>query len=95
MWDIIVNSTDVAPNSLQRNVFIWREGDPCQQPAQLNASNLEPCTFLKDFDYFAVCTLYEYLIRLWIFGALCVFVRQPFYISSLSISQKIYAVIEL
>jgi len=54
MWDIIVNSSDVSPDSVQRNVFFWSEGDPCPQPAQLNASVLEPCKFLKGYDYFAV-----------------------------------------
>lgn len=49
-----MNSTDIGPDDIQRNVFIWSEEDPCPQPEQLNASNLEPCKYLKGFDYFSV-----------------------------------------
>nr|XP_018912484.1 PREDICTED: dual oxidase isoform X2 [Bemisia tabaci] len=52
LWDVIVNSTDVPPDAIQKNVFFWNDGDPCPQPAQLNASQLEPCSYLKGYDYF-------------------------------------------
>ncbi|KAG8223936.1 hypothetical protein J437_LFUL003744, partial [Ladona fulva] len=52
MWDVIVNSTNIKPGDIQKNVFFWMEGDPCPQPMQLNASLLEPCTYLKGYDYF-------------------------------------------
>lgn len=53
LWDLIVNSTDIRPGDIQRDVFVWKSGDPCQQPMQLNASELEPCSYLKDYDYFS------------------------------------------
>lgn len=53
MWDIIVNSTDIKPNDIQRNVFRWVDGDPCPQPMQLNATELEPCSYLQGYDYFS------------------------------------------
>ncbi|KAL1137627.1 hypothetical protein AAG570_009323 [Ranatra chinensis] len=52
LWDVIVNGTDISPEMLQKNVFFWSNGDPCPQPAQLNASDLEPCSYLKGYDYF-------------------------------------------
>ncbi|XP_013145053.1 PREDICTED: dual oxidase [Papilio polytes] len=52
LWDIIVNSTAVGPNDIQRDVFHWSKGDPCPQPYQLNASKLPPCKYLKGYDYF-------------------------------------------
>lgn len=54
MWDIIVNSTNIPPNAIQRNVFYWIQGDPCPQPVQLNTSLLEPCKYLHGYDYFEV-----------------------------------------
>lgn len=54
MYDVIVNATDIQPDELQENVFFWAEGDPCPQPAQLKASDLEPCSYLKGYDYFEV-----------------------------------------
>ncbi|CAH1722727.1 unnamed protein product [Aphis gossypii] len=52
LWDVIVNSTDIEPDMLQREVFFWNEGDPCPQPGQIEPSTLEPCSYLKGFDYF-------------------------------------------
>lgn len=57
LWDIIVNSTKIHPNSIQQNVFFWNEGDPCPQPMQLNTSLLEPCKHLSGYDYFEVIIL--------------------------------------
>lgn len=53
LWDLMVNSTDINAGDIQRDVFVWRTGDPCPQPMQLNASELEPCSYLKDYDYFS------------------------------------------
>ncbi|XP_016945189.3 dual oxidase [Drosophila suzukii] len=53
LWDIIVNSTDVNEEEIQKDVFMWRTGDPCPQPMQLNATELEPCTYLEGYDYFS------------------------------------------
>ncbi|XP_060535964.1 dual oxidase isoform X2 [Cylas formicarius] len=52
LWDVIVNSTNVDPNAIQRNVFFWLSGDPCPQPAQLNVSLMEPCKIIGGHDYF-------------------------------------------
>ncbi|XP_046679008.1 dual oxidase isoform X1 [Homalodisca vitripennis] len=52
MWDILLNATDIQPGELQRDVFFFAEGDPCPQPFQLNTSQLEPCSYLKGYDYF-------------------------------------------
>uniref|UniRef100_A0A1B6CWK3 NAD(P)H oxidase (H2O2-forming) n=1 Tax=Clastoptera arizonana TaxID=38151 RepID=A0A1B6CWK3_9HEMI len=52
MWDVIVNATDVKPDFIQKEVFFYAEGDPCPQPFQLNTSQLEPCSYLKGYDYF-------------------------------------------
>lgn len=54
LWDVIVNSTDVKPDTIQREVFFWNDGDPCPQPGQVEPSTLEPCSYLKGFDYFEV-----------------------------------------
>ena len=32
---------------IQEHVFLWEDGDPCPQPAQLNATEMDPCMFLK------------------------------------------------
>ena len=55
--DIIRQVTSIADDDIQENVFEWKAGDPCQQPLQLNASNLEHCSYLKGHDYFQVSLL--------------------------------------
>ncbi|XP_045463309.1 dual oxidase [Harmonia axyridis] len=52
LWDIIVNATNIKPNDIQQNVFYWKDGDPCPQPMQLNASMMEPCVMHHGYDYF-------------------------------------------
>lgn len=54
LWDIIVNSTSVAPDDIQRNVFFWMDGDPCPQPQQLRSSEMPRCEYLKGYDSFQV-----------------------------------------
>lgn len=53
MWDIIVNGSSIDGSEVQRKVFVWNDGDPCPQPSQLNASDLEPCNNLGGYDYFS------------------------------------------
>ncbi|KAL7042509.1 hypothetical protein ACKWTF_001170 [Chironomus riparius] len=53
LWDIIVNSTSIDPDSIQQNVFQFMDGDPCPQPEQLNASLLDKCSHLEGYDYFS------------------------------------------
>lgn len=60
LHDIIVNSTTMAADEIQDDVFFWRNGNPCPQPMQLNASVLEPCSYLRGFDYFEVNYLTYY-----------------------------------
>ncbi|GLD58852.1 dual oxidase 1 [Lates japonicus] len=50
--DILVAVTTAEANDIQTNVFFWRDGDPCPQPAQLNASVLYPCTNATKLNYF-------------------------------------------
>merc|ERR1719225_1781264 len=50
--DIIIAVTNINRGDIQENVFFHHEGDPCPQPQQLNATEMEPCMFLKGYDYF-------------------------------------------
>ena len=52
--DIIKQVTSIADNDIQEDVFAWNQGDPCQQPIQLNQTNLEHCPYLTGYDYFQV-----------------------------------------
>ena len=45
--DIILAVTDIQRGDIQENVFLWQTGDPCPQPHQLNATEMDPCMFLK------------------------------------------------
>lgn len=51
--DVIRSTMNISEGEIQKNVFFFREGDPCPQPSQLNASTLTPCNFLAGYDYFA------------------------------------------
>lgn len=51
-WDIITNTTTIEADAIQRNVFVWNNGDPCPQPEQLRGETLDPCDPLKRHDYF-------------------------------------------
>lgn len=52
LYKVIIETLDIAPEALQRNVLYWREGDPCRQPKQLNSSMLEKCIEKRTIDYF-------------------------------------------
>lgn len=52
LYDVIVNSTLIPDDSIQRNVFQFRTDDPCPQPAQLSSSQLQPCYVVKGHSYF-------------------------------------------
>lgn len=54
LWDIIVNASSVHPDEIQRDLFFFHPGDPCPQPGQLNASQMEHCQYLQGYDYFQV-----------------------------------------
>ena len=52
--DVIYETTTIKTSEVQKNVFFHVAGDPCPQENQLNATTLEPCPFLKGYDYFQV-----------------------------------------
>uniref|UniRef100_A0A1I8ARM6 NAD(P)H oxidase (H2O2-forming) n=1 Tax=Steinernema glaseri TaxID=37863 RepID=A0A1I8ARM6_9BILA len=52
LHDIIRETTRIQEEQLQRNVFFWRDGDPCGQPFQVNTSGLEECVPFMRFDHF-------------------------------------------
>ena len=52
--DVIKKVTTIADEDIQKDLFFFNEGDPCPQPVQLNASQLENCPFLRGYDYFQV-----------------------------------------
>lgn len=52
LYDIIVNSTLIPDNSIQRNVFQFKPNDPCPQPGQLSSSQLQPCYIVRGHSYF-------------------------------------------
>ncbi|XP_038562804.1 dual oxidase 1 isoform X2 [Micropterus salmoides] len=50
--DVLVAVTSAEATEIQKNVFFWKDGDPCPQPTQLNASMLHPCTNATKLNYF-------------------------------------------
>ncbi|XP_040894546.1 dual oxidase 1 [Toxotes jaculatrix] len=50
--DVLIAVSSAEATDVQNNVFFWRDGDPCPQPAQLNASMLYPCTNATKLNYF-------------------------------------------
>ena len=50
--DVIVQTTSLNDDDIQRSVFNWNDGDPCPQPAQLNSSSMDECVHLTGYDYF-------------------------------------------
>ncbi|KAK0417047.1 hypothetical protein QR680_012805 [Steinernema hermaphroditum] len=52
LHDIIRETTRIQKEQLQKNVFFWRDGDPCEQPFQVNTSGLEECVPFMRFDHF-------------------------------------------
>ncbi|XP_065342525.1 dual oxidase [Cloeon dipterum] len=52
LYDVIINSTSIQPDEIQKDVFFFREGDPCPQNEQLTPDKLENCKYLRGYDYF-------------------------------------------
>ncbi|XP_035222142.1 dual oxidase-like isoform X3 [Stegodyphus dumicola] len=50
--DVLIHATGIKDPDVQKNIFFWKEGDICPQPAQLNGSMMEPCLMLDGYDYF-------------------------------------------
>lgn len=42
-WDILVNTTSIPANAIQKNVFQFSPDSPCPQPSQIKSNMLEPC----------------------------------------------------
>ncbi|XP_078388337.1 dual oxidase 2-like [Cetorhinus maximus] len=51
-YDVLVKALSTNSNEIQKDVFIWKAGDPCPQPKQLTVDDLEPCTGPTDLNYF-------------------------------------------
>lgn len=52
LWDIIVNATNIPPDAVQKDLFLFRPDDPCPQPRQMTSKNLENCLILAGWNYF-------------------------------------------
>lgn len=52
LYDIIVNATLIPEQAIQRDIFKFRQEDPCPQPGQLSSSQLQPCFIVKGHSYF-------------------------------------------
>ncbi|KAK0139023.1 Dual oxidase 2 [Merluccius polli] len=50
--DVLVAVTGAEASDVQQHAFLWKDGDPCPQPAQVKASELYPCTQLTTMNYF-------------------------------------------
>ncbi|CAL8356743.1 unnamed protein product [Lota lota] len=50
--DVLVAVTGAEASDVQEHAFLWKDGDPCPQPAQVIASVLHPCTQLTTLNYF-------------------------------------------
>ncbi|KAK2164701.1 hypothetical protein LSH36_60g05053 [Paralvinella palmiformis] len=53
--EVIMNTTTIGLRDIQDNPFIFKDGDPCPTPHQLNHSSglMEDCTEKQTFDYFS------------------------------------------
>ncbi|XP_069758681.1 dual oxidase 2-like [Narcine bancroftii] len=51
-FDVLAKALNTNENELQKDVFVLKAGDQCQQPAQLTVNDLEPCTGPIAIDYF-------------------------------------------
>lgn len=61
-YDVIVAVTSAESGDIQNDVFFWRDGDPCPQPQQLNASAMPSCTTATSMDFFASKAGYGVLV---------------------------------
>ena len=72
LWDIIVNATNVLPDAVQKDLFLFHPDDPCPQPRQMTSKNLENCLILAGWNYFHGSELpYIMVILLLIFIPMC------------------------
>ncbi|PIO57460.1 hypothetical protein TELCIR_21130, partial [Teladorsagia circumcincta] len=51
LGDMIRETMGISEQWLQKNVFVFGDGDPCPQPFQVNTTGLESCTPLMRFDH--------------------------------------------
>ena len=77
LWDIIINATDIPPDAIQKDVFLFRNGDPCPQPKQMTSKGLENCLVLAGWNYFHGSELpYIMVILLLVFIPMGKFLRE-------------------
>ncbi|XP_068131700.1 dual oxidase 1-like isoform X2 [Hyperolius riggenbachi] len=75
--DVILAVTSAEVGDIQRDLFTWRDGDPCPQPAQVSSEMLAPCGPVTVIDYFEGSVLgYSMLIV-----AICSFPLVSFFIA--------------
>ncbi|XP_067871575.1 dual oxidase 2 [Heterodontus francisci] len=51
-FDVLVKALNTSEDEIQKDVFVWKAGDPCPQPKQLTTDDLEPCTGAISLNYF-------------------------------------------
>ncbi|XP_059802599.1 dual oxidase 1-like [Hypanus sabinus] len=51
-FDVLVNALNTNEKEIQKDVFVFKAGDPCRQPNQLTVNDLEPCTDPIALNYF-------------------------------------------
>lgn len=61
LYDIIISSTSIQPDEIQKKVFYFKDGDPCPQREQLSPDMLEHCKYLRGYDYFEVSENFKIL----------------------------------
>ncbi|XP_023650803.1 dual oxidase 1 [Paramormyrops kingsleyae] len=50
--DVLVAACSAESDDFQRDVFTWKDGDPCPQPKQITAADLFPCANATTLHYF-------------------------------------------
>lgn len=69
LYDVLLAASELQAGVVQKSMFVWKEGDPCPQPVQLNSSMMEPCLMLEGYDYFhgnEVAYIYACLVLVFI-----------------------------
>ncbi|XP_062926228.1 dual oxidase 2-like [Mobula hypostoma] len=51
-FDVLMKALNTNEREIQKDVFVFKAGDPCQQPKQLTVNDLEPCTDPIALNYF-------------------------------------------
>ncbi|XP_072348918.1 dual oxidase 2 [Scyliorhinus torazame] len=51
-FDVLGKALNTSQSEIQKDVFVWKAGDPCPQPKQVTIADLEPCTSAINLKYF-------------------------------------------